>query len=83
MATKDITDVQVLLAYRQWHAEGGERWPYDILMQETGQPEKVCIAAMERACDRGLIEYGISLRTGWITQKGEAHLKAARTGANA
>ena len=30
--------------------------------------------AMERAYDHGLIECGVSLRTGWLTAKGEALL---------
>lgn len=46
-------------------------YPYEALAAETGQPEKVCFRAMERAADRGLIEYGVSLRTGWLTEKGK------------
>lgn len=85
MATKDITDIQVVNAYikaketRVKHTVLGCLikpeflvWPYDILMQETGQCEKVCYRAMERACDHGLIEYGTSLRSGWVTEKGKA-----------
>lgn len=57
------------MAYRP---EGGYRYAYDLLCAVLGCPEKVAYSAMERACDRGLIEYGVSLRTGWITDKGIA-----------
>lgn len=46
-------------------------FPYEALAVETGQPEKVCFRAMERALDRGLIECGVSIRTGWLTDKGK------------
>ena len=82
MATKDITDIQVLLAYEKAaETVGGQRlYPYDILMQETGQPEKVCFRAMERASDRDLVECGVSLRTGWLTDKGKQLLEEWRRG---
>lgn len=69
MARKDISDIQVLRAYQK-HKEGDSRFPYEILSEETGQPEKVCYAAMERAAGRGFLDYGVSLRSGWITEKG-------------
>lgn len=84
MATKDITDKQVIEAYGEYHeAKKGRtsfieeefEWPYDILHRTTGQPVKVCYRAMERAEERGYIEYGVSLRTGWITDKGKELLK--------
>lgn len=46
-------------------------WPYETLMRDTGQCFKVCYRAMERAYDHGLIEYGTSLRSGWLTNKGK------------
>jgi hypothetical protein len=77
MAMKDITDAQVCRAVAAAKAcdyaapnypEG--KFPYDFLMEWTGQPMKVCYRTMERACDRGFIAYGVSLRTGWLTEKG-------------
>lgn len=68
MATKDISDKQVCLAYAE--AKKQHEYPYIILQRITGQPEKVCLGAMERACKRNYIEYGVSLRTGWLTEKG-------------
>ena len=73
MARKDITDVQVCLAYQK----RGKTSVFvnTILEDMTRQHRKVCFAAMERACGRGLVEFGVSLRTGWLTDKGKALLK--------
>lgn len=54
-------------------------YPYEALAVETGQPEKVCYRAMERAERRGLIECGVSLRTGWLTAEGTALLSQCRS----
>lgn len=76
MARKDITDIQVLRAYDMLAIGLTNKWPYETLMEETGQSEKVCFRAMERAEDHGLIECGVSLRSGWITKKGKEMLLA-------
>lgn len=70
MARKDVTDIMVLEAYNLRELKIDNRWPYEILAEQTGQPEKVCWRAMERAEGRGLIDCGVSLRSGWITDKG-------------
>jgi hypothetical protein len=49
-----------------------------ILMEATGQPEKVVYRAMERAYNRGYIEYGVSMRSGWLTEKGQAFYRATK-----
>ena len=74
MATKDITDKQVIEAYKKSILQrsvnlANFKWPETILMQETGQCEKVCFSAMNRAEKNGYIEYGVSLRSGWLTDK--------------
>jgi hypothetical protein len=74
MAMKDITDLQVVQAQQRWHDNRQGPWAYEILEAETGQPEKVCYKCMERAADRDLLEYGVSLRTAWLTDKGKALL---------
>lgn len=90
MATKDISDKLVCEAYAAYRAISDETlktgiepvddvFPYNILQEITGQPFKVCYRAMERAADRDLIEYGVSLRTGWLTEKGKALLKNEAT----
>ena len=68
MATKDVTDLQVIFAYTR-RQDGVD--VVDSLQAMTGESRKVCLRAMERACDRGLIEYGVSLRTGWVTEEGK------------
>lgn len=82
MATKDITDLQVCEAFAQMRSrrEAGELGVYvdDILHQQTGEHMKVCFRAMERACSRGLVEYGVSLRGGWLTDGGNALIESAK-----
>lgn len=56
------------------YSDDRSKFPYDYLSEWTGYPEKVCYAAMERAVDHDLIEYGVSLRTGWLTEKGKSVL---------
>lgn len=76
MARKDITDKQVCEAYEQYgkNVSNGIR-PLAWLIFKTGEPEKVCWRAMERACDRGLVEYGVSLNVGWLTERGKEMLR--------
>lgn len=74
MATKDISDAQVCRAYAEAKTIRGV-FAETILVRMTGQPEKVCFRAMERAEGRGLIEYGVSLRAGWLTDAGLQLLK--------
>ena len=79
MSTKDVTDLMVCEAYalkrKEYDETGDYSFPYETLMIRTGECFKVCYRAMERACNRGLIEYGVSLRTGWLTDKGLALVK--------
>ena len=70
MAVKDITDKQVVDAVHRSKAPL-EQWPHLILARETGQCEKVCYRALERAARRGFVECGVSLRSGWLTESGE------------
>lgn len=74
MATKDISDRDVCRAFEAYQKDYG-KFPYEYLMEWTGEPMKVCWRAMERADRRGLVEYGVSLRTGWLTDAGRAALK--------
>jgi hypothetical protein len=67
LSKKDISDLQVVKAYKQCRNENLSRWPYEILQEITGQCEKVCLSAMERSYNRGYIDYGVSLRSGWVT----------------
>jgi hypothetical protein len=81
MATKDISDKQVVEAYLACDAHNTanpvDYWttPQEILSEETGQPLKVCRAAIDRAFSRGYIHYEVSLLRGWVTEKGKELLK--------
>jgi hypothetical protein len=93
MAHKDVTDLMVCQAYADAKAlrhkpSPGHIFglralpptpcPYELLMLRTNECLKVCYQAMERAHKRDLIEYGTSLRSGWLTEKGKALLCAAQ-----
>lgn len=76
MKTRDITDLMVCHAYHQmWHSQR-DQFAYEFLARQTGAPEKVCYRACERAHKHGLIEYGTSLRSGWLTAKGRDLLES-------
>ena len=84
MKRSDITDVMVCEVFaefdRSFYAEPSgvniyeNGYPHDVLMERHGAPFKVVYAAMERTSDRGFIDYGVSLRTGWLTAKGRVLL---------
>ena len=76
MATKDISDRQVVQASADSHAVRLAVRPMEFLAERTGQPEKVCYRAMERAYRHGLIEFGVSLETAWPTDRGKEVLAA-------
>lgn len=78
MATKDISDKLVCMAFSLSQHSDHKKFPYEILAEWTSQPEKVCYRAMERASERGLVEYGVSLRTGWLTEKGKDLIKEVK-----
>ena len=71
----DISDLDVCFAYN--YAAQKENFFADAVLASwfPGCPEKVIYAAMERAYDRGLIEYGVSLRSGWLTDEGKEKIR--------
>lgn len=75
MAVKDISDLQVVQAIAEWKANR-EKLADQLLMEKTKQCWKVCDKALERAYRRDLIECGVSVRSGWLTEKGQALLDA-------
>jgi len=70
MSMKDIPDHLVCKAFVDSKALNWLRSADELLAEWTGQPRKVCYRAMERAHRNGLVEYGVSLRTGWVTERG-------------
>lgn len=74
MKRSDIPTKAVLMACHRFH-NGADLAPLEILMHEFNAPEKVVYAAMEREDSKGRINYGVSLRTAWVTPKGYEFLK--------
>ena len=75
MRTRDITDLTVCEACEQFHAGSGIAAD-EFIAAKTGAASKVIYCALERASSRNLIDYGVSLRTAWVTDKGRALLEA-------
>ena len=63
MQTKDIPEQEIIEACEKFHRGEGET--PDIALAEK-YPEKVVLAKMGKMCDRGILEYGVSLRTAWV-----------------
>lgn len=63
MKRSDITDAQVVDACRRAHVEGLRS--LDVLVDITGAPRKVALAAMYRASGDGLINWGVSIELAW------------------
>lgn len=75
MSTKDISDLQVLEACRDWPLH--RHFADTLLAVRTTQHPRVAFRALERAHARGLIEWGVSIRTAWPTPEGRAMLEHA------
>lgn len=69
MTTKDITDEQVRQAAQEYRAERSKPFVDERLARMTGQPLKVCQRAIERASRRGFVEWGVSARTCWPSDR--------------
>lgn len=77
MKRSDIPTKAVLIACHRFH-DGDGSAPYKVLADKFNAPEKVVYAAMEREDNKGLIDYGVSLRTAWVTPKGYEFLKSVK-----
>lgn len=72
MKRSDISDLEVLIAVDKYNKDPyNELFPYEQLAKKFNCDEKLAFSACVRACDKDLIEYGVSLRTGWLTEKGK------------
>lgn len=74
---KDITQRMVLEAFAARDARK-RLYADDILMHSVKAPAKVIRSAMTRELNRGYVEFGTSLNTGWLTKAGEAKLAYLR-----
>lgn len=68
MSTKDVSDAEVVRAAVKARSVGSTT--LNELTAITGQPRKVCFRAIERAVERGFVEFGVSVETAWPTEKG-------------
>lgn len=75
MAVKDISDYDCCVAASL--AVRGLRTG-DVLVYRTGQPEKVCQRALERAMRRGYLDCGINEWNAFLTPKGLELLEQER-----
>lgn len=69
--TSDITDLEVVAVYAIREIDMDYTYPYQRLMVERNCAQKIAISACERAHERGLINYGVSLQTGRLSEKGK------------
>lgn len=76
MSRKDVTDADVVRAAHEYHYVSGQPFVDERLSVRTGEPMKVCQAAIERAIRHGYVECGVTERTCWPTPAGMALLAA-------
>lgn len=78
---KDIPVEAILRAQHEWYAspdKGKPRpWGHESLTQ---WPAKLVLCKMQKLVDQGYLEYGVSLRTAWLTAKGKAYLEGIDNG---
>lgn len=65
----DLTDTAICVAIARAAGDGPGYVAYEALAELF--PPKVVERAWERAASRGLIDYGVSLRTAWLTEAGK------------
>ena len=77
MARKDISDLHIcaVVFLRSLVRNFSGPTLLELLHESTGQPEKVCLRAIERAAEHNMIEYGHSIAGSWLTEKGYALLR--------
>lgn len=78
MKRRDISDYEVCKAVAEYQQTKGD-FPYETLAEKFNCDEKLAFSACERAERNGLIDYGVSLRTGWLTEKGKSLLTNQQT----
>lgn len=72
MKLSDIP-IEKILAYQQkWWDNKDLPFCYEAFPE---YPPKLVFKKMEQLADRDYLEYGISLRTAWLTDKGKEYLK--------
>lgn len=71
---KRITDKMAVQAQWEWRekmfANKRRKYARQTLRDMTGRSLADCEKALERAVVRGYLDYGVSLRTAWLTDAG-------------
>ena len=66
MKIEDISDEHCKEAARRFHTGGGlTPNTLDQLVEITGAPWNVCLQKLQSLCNRGLMNYGVSVVTAW------------------
>lgn len=77
MKRSDISDLEALDACWGYGEPDLEKHPFADLAERF--PAKVVEAKLEQLCDRGLLDYGVSLSFPWRTPEGETELARLRS----
>ena len=73
---------KMLAALKVCEVPFNERVPWDViecLSIKEGIPYKVAWRRLEKASDRGYLDYGTSIKGAWLTPEGKAALDEARS----
>lgn len=68
---KDIPTREVLEQQQKWWENKELPFTYEVLGQKYGS-EKLVFMKMQKLLREGYLEYGVSLRTAWLTEKGKS-----------
>lgn len=71
---KDIPTKEVLTQQQKWWYDKDLPFTYEALGDKYGS-QKLIYRKMEKLADEGYLEYGVSLRTAWLTEKAKELLK--------
>lgn len=72
ISMKDIPIKDILEYQKKWWENKDLPFCYEALPY----PPKVIYKKMEKLADEGYLDYGVSLRTAWLSDKGEKYLKS-------
>jgi hypothetical protein len=70
MQLKDIPTKEVLEQQQKWCENKDLPFTYEVLGKKYGS-EKLVFKKMEKLANENYLEYGVSLRTAWLTDKGK------------
>ncbi len=75
MKAADVPERAILEAYEAFHQ--GASWIWEVPALSVFPP-KVLWAKVDKLLGRGFLEYGTSIRSAWLTDKGRARLAVLR-----